>query len=108
MKTEKVLLTTTIAAAAALTRLRLVDYAGSPCGAGVRALGVANAAYDAGEQAGVAAKGELLVEVGAAVAVGDAVQSDATSRVVPLSTGVVFGAARDAATAAGEFIRVLV
>ncbi|TXT37407.1 MAG: hypothetical protein FD135_3638 [Comamonadaceae bacterium] len=108
MKTEKVLLATTILAAASLARSRLVDYAGAPCGAGVRALGSANANYDAGEFAGVNTHGELVVEAGAAVAVGEAVQSDATARVVPLTTGVEFGAARDAATAAGDFIRVLV
>lgn len=108
MKTGKILLATTVLAAAALTRLRLVDFAGAPAAAGVRALGVANATYDTGEQAGVDVRGELVVEAGAAVAVGEQVQADATARVVPLAAGVAFGVARDAATAAGDFIRVLV
>lgn len=107
MKTEKILLAVTIAAAVALTRLRFVDYTGNPASAGERALGIANMDYDAGEQAGVNTHGELLVEAGAAVAVGAQVESDASGRAVTLSTGVAFGTARDAAAAAGDIIRVL-
>lgn len=108
MKTEKILLAVTIAAATALARFRLVDYTGAQAGAGERALGVANTNYDIGEQAGVATHGELLVEAGAAVAVGAQVESDVSGRAVTLSTGVAFGVARDAADAAGDIIRVLV
>jgi len=108
MKTEKILMVVTIAAAAALSRFRLVDYAGATAGNGVRALGVPVTNFDVAEQAGVATHGELLVEAGAAVAVGAQVQSDASGRVITLAAGVPFGVARDAAGAAGEFIRVLV
>lgn len=107
MKTEKILLAVTIAAAAALTRQRFVDYTGNPASAGERALGVANTDYDVGEQAGVATHGEILVEAGAAVAVGAQVESDASGRAVTLDSGVAFGVARDAASAAGDLIRVL-
>jgi len=107
MQTEKILMATNVAATTALTRLRLVNFAGGTCGAGARALGTANANCDIGEQAGVNTHGELLVEAGAAIAVGAAVESDASGRVVPQSTGVTFGAARDAAAAAGDIIRVL-
>lgn len=106
MKTEKVLLAVTIAAAVALARFRFVDFTGNVPAAGER-VGVANADYAAGEQAGVATHGELLVEAGAAVAVGAQVESDASGRAVTLSTGVAFGTARDAAAAAGDIIRVL-
>lgn len=108
MKTEIVLMAVTIAAAAALSRFRLVDYTGNPASAGERALGVAVTNFSAGEQAGVATRGELLVEAGAAIAVGAQVESDASARAVTLSTGVPFGVARDAALAAGDIIRVLV
>ncbi len=108
MKTEKILMAVTILAAAALARFRLVDFTGNTAAAGERALGVANAAYTAGEQAGVATHGELLVEAGAAVAVGAQVESDSVGRAVTLSTGVSFGVSRDAAAAAGDIIRVLV
>lgn len=107
MQTEKILLTVSIAAAAALSRFRLVDFTGNVPAAGERALGVANADYAAGEQAGVATHGELLVEAGGAVAVGAQVESDASGRAVALSTGAAFGTARDAASGAGELIRVL-
>lgn len=108
MKTEIILMAVTIAAATALSRFRLVTYAGAQAVAGERALGVPVTNFDIGEQAGVATHGELLVEAGAAVAVGAQVQSDASGRAITLAAGVPFGVARDAATAAGDIIRVLV
>lgn len=107
MQTEKILLVTTVLAAAALSRFRLVDFTGNPAAAGERVLGVANTNYDAGEQAGVATHGEILVEAGAAVAVGVQIESDSVGRAVTLTTGVAFGTARDVAAAAGDIIRVL-
>lgn len=107
MKTEKILLAVTIAAAAALTRFRFVDFTGNVASAGERALGVASTDFDAGEQASVATHGEILVEAGAAIAVGAEVESDASGRAVTKTTGVAFGVARDAAAAAGDIIRVL-
>ena len=107
MKTEKILMATTILAAAALARFRLVNFAGAPAGAGEAVLGVANTAYDQGEQAGVATHGEILVEAGGAIAAGDAIESDAQGRAVKATTGKPWGNARDAATAAGDVIRVL-
>lgn len=107
MKTEKILMAVTIAAAAALTARRFVDFTGNPAAAGERAMGVANMSYDSGEQAGVNTHGELLVEAGAAVAVGAQVESDSVGRAITLDTGVAFGTARDAAAAAGDIIRVL-
>ena len=107
MKTEKILLAVTIAAAAALTRFRFVDFTGNVASAGERALGVPSTDFDTGEQASVATHGEILVEAGAAIAVGAEVESDASGRAVTKTTGVAFGVARDAAAAAGDIIRVL-
>ena len=107
MKTEKILLAVTIAAAAALTRFRFVDFTGNVASAGERPLGVATTDFDTGEQASVATHGEILVEAGAAVAVGAEVESDASGRAATKTTGVAFGVARDAAAAAGDIIRVL-
>ncbi len=59
MKTEKILLAVTIAAAAALTRFRFVDFTGNVAGAGERPLGVATTDFDTGEQASVATHGEI-------------------------------------------------
>lgn len=107
MKTEKILLAVTIAAAAALTRFRFVDFTGNVASAGERPLGVATTDFDTGEQASVATHGEILVEAGAAIAVGAEVESDASGRAVTKTTGVAFGVARDTAAAAGDIIRVL-
>lgn len=107
MKTEKILLAVTIAAAVALSRFRFADYSGNVASAGERVLGVPTTDFSAGEQASVATHGEILVEAGAAVAAGAEVESDASGRAVTKTTGIGFGVARDAAGAAGEIIRVL-
>lgn len=107
MLSEKILMTTTVAATSALTVSRLVAFTGAQAVATDAALGVANANYDSGEQAGVNTHGELLVEAGAAIALGAQVQPDAQGRAITLAAGVAFGRARDAAAAAGDFIRVL-
>lgn len=107
MKTEKILLTTTILALVVLARYRFVSFLGGVPAAGAAVLGVATTGFDAGEQAGVNTHGEILVEAGAAIAVGAEVESDATGRAVTKTTGVAFGRVRDAAAAAGDIIRVL-
>lgn len=107
MQTESIVLTLTALAAAALTKKRFVDYAGAPAAAGVATLGVANADYAQGEQAGVDAQGSILVEAGAAVAVGAVVEADAQGRAITQTTGVAAGRARDAAAAAGDLIRIV-
>lgn len=107
MHAEKLILVTTVLAVAALQRFRFASFAGAVPAAGQRVLGVAVANFDAGEQAAVAAQGEILVEAGGAIAAGELVQSDALGRAVPhAGAGIAFGAARDAA-AAGDIIRVL-
>ena len=107
MKTEKILMAVTVAAAVALPRFRFADYSGNVASAGERVLGVPTTDFSAGEQASVATHGEILVEAGAAIAAGAEVESDANGRAVTKTTGIGFGAARDAAGAAGEIIRVL-
>ena len=107
MLTEKILMATTVLATSALARFRFANFAGATANATDAALGVPNANYDIGEQAGVGTHGEILVEAGAAIAVGAQVQSDATGRAITLAAGVAAGRARDAAAAAGDIIRVL-
>jgi len=107
MKTEKILLAVTIAAAAALSRFRFADFTGNVAGAGERVLGVPTSSFAQGEQASVATHGEILVEAGAAIAEGAEVESDASGRAVTKNAGVAWGVARDAAGAAGDIIRVL-
>ena len=107
MQAEKILLATTILATAALSRYRCANFAGATAIATDAVLGVPNASYDIGEQAGISTHGEILVEAGAAIAAGAQVQPDAQGRVITLAAGKAWGNARDAATAAGDIIRVL-
>lgn len=107
MKTEQICLTTTVAAAAALTKRRFVTTAGAVPAAAAKVLGVTNADYDLGEQAGVNVLGICLVEAGAAIAADANVESDNQGRAITLAAGSNCGRALDAAGAAGEFIRVL-
>ena len=110
MKTEKILLAVTLPAAVALTRLRMVNFSGSLPAANDFVLGVANADYAEGEQAGVNVQGEILVETGGAIDVGAFVASDAQGRAVVYSaelTSVPFGISRDAASGAGDIVRVV-
>lgn len=107
MKTQQILMATTVLAATALIGQRFTNFAGGLAGDGDAALGVANVNCEQGEQAGVSTHGLILVEAGAPVARGAQVQSDGTGRAITLAAGVVNGRAVDAASAAGEFIRVL-
>lgn len=107
MKTEKILLTTTIQATAALPRLRFVSFTGGVPAAAAAVLGVAAVNADNGEQTPVNTHGELLVESGGALVVGAEVETDASGRAVTKAAGVACGRVRDAASGAGEFIRIL-
>lgn len=105
-QTEKIIGTTTIAAAGALARFRFVNFLGTQATAGQAVLGTPVAAFDLGEQAGVATHGEILNEAGAAYAVGVELESDATGRAILRTTGAFAGRARDAASGAGVIVRV--
>jgi hypothetical protein len=106
MKTSVVLATISVLAAVAITRSRFVTNAGTVPAAGVYCPGVSNANYSIGQQVGVDTHGIVLVEAGAAVVVDAAVQTDASGRAITLAGGIGLGRALDAATAAGDFIRV--
>ena len=74
------ILKTTIKAAVNLTKRRFVDFAGNPCAAGEASKGVAMHKTDSGKLATLISLGIAEVEVGAAVAVGDAIVSDANGK----------------------------
>jgi hypothetical protein len=105
-QTEKIIGTTTILALAALVRFRFANFLGGHATAGQAVLGVPVSSFDIGEQAGIATQGEILVEAGAAYAVGVELESDATGRAILRTTGAFAGRARDAASAAGVVVRV--
>lgn len=106
MKTSIILGTMSVLAAAALTAHRFVTSGGAVPAAGVYCPGVTNDNFDAGEQAGLVTHGIKIVESGAAVTLDAEVQTDASGRAIDKAAGIGLGRALDAATAAGEFIRV--
>lgn len=124
----------TIRATAAISRGRFVTFAGAHAGAGGAWLGVADHAAAIGQDVAVTVIGSAIVEAAGAIAVGDAVQSSTNGRatgaaalaVASGATAVTSGAANgaavlegaippsvlgghalQAATAAGQFIEVL-
>ena len=107
MKIQQICLITSVTAAAALSRLRFVGLTGAVCAAGAKALGIAEAAADLGEQAPVNTHGILLVEAGAAIAAGAEVESDANGKAITKAAGISNGFALDAAAAAGDVIRIV-
>lgn len=106
MKSQQVILTTSVVAAAELTRRRFVGFDGNVCAVGVKALGVVDADTALGSVAPANLLGVILVEAGAAIAAGAEVQSDASGKAITKVAGVGNGFAWDAATAAGDLIRI--
>lgn len=136
MKTQNPSLTVSINAASALKALRFVGFDGNTCAANAKALGVAEYDTDADDMAPVNVSGIIIVEAGGAITQGaavtagtdgKAVAATALSATVPTgSTAVtsssatpamtvagsvtpqaINGYALDAATAAGDMIRIL-
>lgn len=105
-KTQNILGVTTLVATTALQSLRFVNFAGARAGANEPCAGIANDNYVAGNDAGVNTHGRLMVEAGAAIAVGQHVKSDAEGRAVPGDAATSEGRAYEAATAAGQIITI--
>ncbi|ECG4947670.1 DUF2190 family protein [Salmonella enterica subsp. enterica serovar Llandoff] len=106
--TQQVVLTTTAVAADIILQQHLVGFDGKLCAAGKAALGVAETDADIGDAVGVNVLGIIAVEAGAAFEVGAAVQSDAEGRVIAKTgSNAVAGVALDAATQAGDVVRIL-
>lgn len=106
LKTQQVVLTTSIEAAADLIAQHFAGFSGALCAAGAKALGVVDADTAAGNMAPVNTHGIVLVTAGAAVPVGAEVESDASGRAVPKTAGAANGYALDEATAADQLIRI--
>lgn len=110
MSQKIALLTLTVTASGAVAPHRFVGFDGAVAGAGAKALGVST--FKAGDGQDLAADviGTTVIETGGAIAVGEAVTSDASGRaaVVGAEGGDAVNAhALDSATGAGEFIEVL-
>lgn len=107
MKTALPILSDTVVATAAIPQKHFVGFDGAKCAAGAKATGVAYFDAEAGDALTVDVLGFVLVITGAAVAIGDAVESDADGAAITHTTGAVNGYARTAATGAGQVIRIL-
>lgn len=101
-------LTVSLVATGALTANRFVTFAGALAGADANALGVTRLSAAIGERVPIDVIGTATVEAGAAVTAFASVKSDATGRAIAwVTSGCRLGIALEAATAAGQFIEVL-
>ena len=102
------LLALTKTASATIAANRFVTFAGAQVGADANALGVCRQAAVSGDSITVDVLGTAVVESGAAITAGDTLKSDSTGRAITWATsGAKIGLALQAATAAGQFIEVL-
>jgi len=99
--------TLSIVASGAISKHRFVTHANAQAGAAANTLGVARTDAVMGDTLAVDVVGTAVVEAGAAITAGAAVETDATGRAVTLATGTKVGRALEAAAAAGDFIEVL-
>ena len=121
-KTYQPILIQTVEAQEDLTEKTFIGFDGNTCEAGAKAFGIADVSTESGQLAPVGVLGTFLVISGGAITQGSAVTSDASGKAVvatapsitteasatTLTAGdEINGYALDAATAAGEEIRVL-
>lgn len=103
------ILSLTVTAVGALTAHRFVGHTGSQAASAGNALGVARSDAAIGEDVTVDVLGTGLVEAGAAIAAGAAVQVDASGRAITLAAGQKVGRLAPGAVAsqAGDLVEVL-
>lgn len=102
------LLALSAVAAGAIAANRFVTPAGAQAGADANTLGVCRQTAVLNDRITVDVLGTAIVESGAAVAANDTVKADASGRAIPwAASGAKVGLALQAATAAGQFIEVL-
>lgn len=95
----------TIVATEAITKRRLVGVDGTHTAAAAK-VGVALFDTDSGDNISVGVAPIEAVEAGDAVSAGDALEADSSGRAITKSSGVTVGRALDAASAAGDIIRM--
>ncbi|MFZ1417466.1 MAG: capsid cement protein [Burkholderiaceae bacterium] len=106
-KTKQILLTTTVKTTGAWQPNRLVSFAGKQAENGEAVLGTSVYEADVGDQAAVDVIGIALVEAGAAIAAGVPIAAGLQGlAIAQTGTAKIVGTAIDAATAAGEVIRI--
>lgn len=107
-KLYKPLLIDSIKATANLPKQRFIGFDGNICAAGAKAYGICDVETDAGQFAPAAILGILLIEAGGAIPAQSKITSDANGRATTItSIEEVNGYSLDAATAAGDIIRIV-
>ena len=102
------LLTLTFALTGTVAAYRFVTPAGAQAGANENTLGVATMAGVSGDKIGVDVIGTTIVEAGAAISAGATLEADASGCAITWATsGGKIGIALEAASAAGQYIEVL-
>lgn len=96
-----------VAASGAVAANRFVTVAGAQAGAAANTLGVARFAVASGVYLTVDVLGTAVVEAGAAISAGAAIETDADGKAITKTTGPAVGRALQAAGAAGAFVEVL-
>lgn len=100
-------LTLTTQATGSVAESRFITYAGAQAGAAANTMGVNQYSVSLSELAAVVVSGTAIVEAGAAIAAGAALETDASGRAVTKSAGPTVGRALQAASGAGSFIEIL-
>jgi hypothetical protein len=102
------LLSLPVVASGAIAEGRFVTPAGAQAGADANTLGVSRSAAASAERTTIDVLGTAIVEAGAAVAANASLKSDASGRAITWATsGAKVAIALEAASAAGQFIEVL-
>lgn len=101
------LLVLQVVATAAIATARGVSFAGAHTGAGLAIYGVSRTSGAIGDPVPIDCVGTALMEAGAAVTAGGAVEVDSVGRAINFSAGVKVGRALSAAAAAGTMVEVL-
>ena len=102
------LLTLATVLAGAVAANRFVTPDGTMAGADVNTLGVTRSTGNIADKVPVDVLGTTIVEAGAAIAAGATLKPDATGRAITwVTSGAKVAVALGAATAAGQFIEVL-
>ena len=109
MRNFKPIMTLTAVLAGTVAASRFVNTSLTLAGAGVNTYGVARTAGVSGDAVPVDMLGTAIVETGAAIAAGAAIESDASGRAITKSTGVTAArlAPGESASAAGQFVEVI-
>lgn len=109
MKSNIALLALTAVATGAVTAARFVTPAGAQAGAAANTLGVARTDAAIGQAFPVDVLGTAVVEAGAAIAAGAAVQTDAQGRAITRDAGPTVArlAPGSSAAAAGDLVEVI-